>query len=644
MPENQPENQQSQMPPYPPYYQPRRRRSNWWIPLLVIGIVIILVVVFFFAFIGMITSSFEPEEIEVKSNSVLHIDYAHGVQEYAKGNPFMIFSEVRQASFIDMLSAIERAKHDENIHGIFYEAKMSKVGNAKSQELIEKLEDFKESGKFIYAYVEVGSEMNYMLALPADKIYMPREGIMELNGYATTSLFFKEMTNSIGVDFLNIKFEDYKSAGEPMSRNSYSDSARVQMRDLLDVRFGQLINNIEKYREMKREDILAALERGLYTADSLKKYGFIDEIATRYEVKEMMKELTNFEDIESENGEKDLRLISMDKYVSSDPPTYREPADKAKQIAIINGVGVIQQQAGDDNVFSEDYSITPKDFLKYLEKAREDDDVKAIIIRIDSPGGSAMASAEIWDAIIKTKKEKPVYASMSDLAASGGYYIAMACDSIIAHPQTITGSIGVVLSVPNVSGLMDKLGINPDTVNTTQSAQFMNGLYPYPDKDVRRLRNLAEGIYHRFVQKAADSRGMDFEKMRSYAKGRIWMGEKAKEIGLVDTLLGLDKSIDLVKRRIGVPDSLDVWVQMYPRPVDNFIRFMKMFGLDESGNGGMNFEALARYYGMSNSEMFAAWNSMPEEMRSQMRYILRLANMSKTEKTMLAMPYYISTK
>ncbi|MFP4529403.1 MAG: signal peptide peptidase SppA [Candidatus Kapaibacterium sp.] len=641
MPENPQSSQQSQMPPYPPYYQPRRRRSNWWIPLLVIGIVIVLIIVFFFAFIGMITATFEPEEINVKNNSVLHVTYAGGVQEYAKGNPFMIFSEVRQASFIDMLSAIERAKYDDNIKGIFYEAKIGNVGYAKADELIKKLDDFKESGKFVYAYIDYGSEMNYMLALPADKIYMPREGVLELNGYAVTSLFFKGLMDKIGVDFLNIHFEDYKSAGEPLSRKSFSDSARKQLREMMSTRFDALVGHIAKYRKMDREKVIAALEKGIYTPDSLLKQGFIDEIATRNDVKEMMKELTQFED--DKDKDKDLRLISMDKYVSSNPPTYRESAPKDKQIAIINGVGVIQQDAADDAfVVNEDYKITPKEFLKYLEKAREDDDVKAIILRIDSPGGSVLASDEIWSAILETKKVKPVYASMSDVAASGGYYIAMACDTIIAHPQTVTGSIGVVLTVPNFAGLMDKIGVTPDTINTTEASQFLNGLYPYEQKDVARLRGIAQDIYYRFIEKAADSRGMNFDEMHQLAKGRVWMGARAKEIGLVDTLLGLDQTIDLVKRRIGVPDSLDVWVQRYPRPVDNFIKFMKMFGLDENEDTGIDLGAIARMYGMSKSEMYLTWNSLPEEMRAQVKYFLELAEISRRERAMIALPYFFS--
>jgi protease-4 len=282
--------------------------------------------------------------------------------------------------------------------------------------------------------------------------------------------------------------------------------------------------------------------------------------------------------------------------------------------------------------------------IRDLRAARDNDDVEAIVLRIDSPGGSAFASDEIWAEIREVRKVKPVYASMSDVAASGGYYIAMACDTIIAHPSTITGSIGVIMSIPNFTGSVAKVGITIDTVSLGPSASFMNAGLPLTDGDKRTLRSFGQGIYTRFVQKVAESRKMDTAAARKLARGRVWTGTAAKEAGLVDVLGGLDVAIATAKKRIGVGANEDVNVILYPKKVDNLTALLKAIGLNKE-DGDEDAEARA----MLRSSLIAKvtgtipaseqiYRALPGGTRSQVKHALQLTELGMTERALMMLP------
>ncbi|MFY8161955.1 MAG: S49 family peptidase, partial [Candidatus Kapaibacteriota bacterium] len=512
-------------PPFPPNYnQPKKRK--WWIPLVIVMSVIVLFFVVIFAIIGSVFSDFNFEEkpVKVSKNSVLYINFAGGVQEYAQNdNPFAALSggSSKSASFIEHLRAIEIAKNDDNIKGIYIYPK-GNIGFAKSLELIEAIEEFKKSGKFVYAFIEAGTETDYMNIVSADKIYMPTEGMIELNGFGTSALFMKGLFDKIGVNFHVQGFEDFKSAGDSYNKTKFSDSSRYQLEVLFQQRHNEFVNLVAKNRKMTPETINTILSRGIYTADSIKALGFVDELISENNLKERIKVMVNgkkaTKDEENEKDEKDdkLSLITVASYINSENLNIdnEKVAPDSKQIAIINSVGAISSGKNSSSPFGGgDYEIKSGTFVEQLKKAREDKDVKAIILRIDSPGGSVIASDEMWEEIMKTKKVKPIIASMSDVAASGGYYMAMACDKIVAHPSTITGSIGVILAIPNVAGLMNNLGLTSDTISTTPAAQFMNGMYAYTDKDKAQLYNLSKGIYYRFLSRVAESRGKTVEEI-----------------------------------------------------------------------------------------------------------------------------------
>jgi protease-4 len=631
-------------PPIPPQYYPTyRRKSRWWIPVVIVVGVLAIIFILIFALFGSLMSPFEKESYEVKSNSVLYLDMGKVLNETCQKTPFSFMGNQCKASFPEVLDAIKTAKTDKRIKGIYYKAEFTQMGYAKSKEIQDALNDFKSSGKFIYAYMDVCAEPDYFRALPADKIFMPPEGMAEMNGFGATSIFLKGMLDKIGINFYVLGFEDFKSAGESLSRRNFSDSARKQIQVILDQRLNMFLDGVVQYRKMDRKLALDALNRGIFMADSMKALGFIDDFAQEADVKEMMKEQI-YGKVKSKEEHK-LRLVGIEDYLSDKPETKQKIADKSKQIAIIYAEGTVSDDMG-SSPFDTEKKITTSAMVKYLRKAREDKDVKVIILRINSPGGSVITSDAIREEIIKTKKVKPIYASMSDVAASGGYYIPMACDTIIANPATITGSIGVILAVPNLSGLMNKLDLSPDTISTGPAAQTLNGLIPMQEKDKKMLYTAGKSIYDRFIGKVALHRHKTFEQIHALAKGRVWTGEDAYKNGLVDVLGGYQTAIDIAKRRIGIPDSVKALFKVYPEPEDPFEALLKMFGVGKHGEDDEHCSSwfgnvFSKLFGVPQNEIGYFYEALPDGLKHEVNYMFDLLGIARREKVMMAMPYYI---
>ncbi len=644
MPENQ-QTPQQPMPQYEHYKRRKQKKNNWWIPvviLLSVFALLVILVVGFFALIGStLGSAFEKEEVVVRDNSILYLNMAN-VQEYTKATGFSsFFSDEKPASLHDIINALRAAKTDDRIKGIYYEPSLVGSGFTKRMEVLDAMDDFKTSGKFIYAFIEVGDENSYINALPADSIFMPAEGMLEMNGYGAAPLFFKGLAEKVGVDFYVQQFEDFKSAGEMYSRKSFSDSARLQTQVLLNHRYNTFLNLIEKYRGIDKETANAFLNQGLFHSSEILEHGLIDAIVPEYKVKDMMKSLVK--DEEPENVNSKVRLLSVSKYINSNPRIEGKHAETDKKIAIVFGSGAITSGESDDSPFSTSDGIKSGSFVKNLRKAVKDDNVGAIIVRIDSPGGSVIASDEIWEELKRAKEERPdvpIYASMADVAASGGFYMAVGCDSIIAHPTTITGSIGVILSIPNLSGLMENIGVSSDTLSTTDAAQFMNATMPFSQKDKDKLRKMSEKIYFRFLGKVAEHRGMPVDQLRQYAKGRVWIGEDAYKLGLIDKLGGLQDVINMAKARLGVPEDELVSIVEYPRSVDDVEELIQRL------TGGSKDEELeasiaqvaAKYLPYANSETGLILKAMPASVRKQLFYNIELLEMTQKENVLVAMP------
>jgi protease-4 len=641
MPENTEQNQSGTkppMPPYPPQYSRRRKSSNWWIPVIIIVAIIVVIGFVAVAFFGMIGSAFSEKPVQVTNNSVLYLDL-NNVQEYRKASPFSSFmGGATGKSMLNQVTAIKRAAKDNNIKGIYIKPGLSSPGLVKAKEINKALDEFKQSGKFIYSFIEVGAESQYYSALPADSIFMPNEGMLEMNGFATVSIFFKDLFERAGVNFYVERFEDYKSAAETYNRTGFSDSARYQIDVILKHRFNDFVKSVSEHRNISEDVVSDVLHRGVYSADTLYNLGFIDAYSTETTLKEFIKNKL----LPAESDD-EINYISPYDYLKSDPPLQNELHDTDTQIAVIYGSGAIT--SGEQEGFDSEYQIKSGSLVQYIKEAREDDKIKAIVLRIDSPGGSVIASDEIWQEIQKTRKVKPVYASMSDVAASGGYYMAMACDTIFADESTITGSIGVIMAVPNFSELSSKLDVNVDTITTNPSANFMNALMPFSDTEKEKMHKLVDGMYKRFVTKVAESRGMKFDETRAVAKGRVWLGKDALEVGLVDELGNLSDVINAAKHRIGVPEDKLVMIQTYPKPIDDVKALLKLFGIDsDAGLASNDLSQISDKLKMNPVEMLTTWKSLPPEAREELKYFQTLSEISQNEKYLMAMPQMIRIK
>jgi protease-4 len=639
----------SQPPQYSGYIPPQPRKTRWWIPVVIIlgvlAVFVIGIIAFFAAIVGSIGSS-NKKVAEVQSNSVLMLNFSRPMSEYNSHSG--LFKKQSPATFLEILNAVKRAKTDDNIKGIYIKPGTAS-GFAKATELLGALEDFKKSGKFIYAFMETGERAQYYAALPADSIFMPREGYMQLNAAGTSVMFYKGLFEKIGVDAHVEQFEEYKSFGEPYSRKSFSPPAKDELRTLTTQRADIFNQAVATFRKMSIENVTDAINRGIYTTDSLLGNHFIDGFATETQVREKLRIRSNGSDDKS----KKLRLVSIDDYYGSPNKKPSAVADVKNQIAIIYASGTIRTgKRGGNSPFGggSNAEIASESFISDLKSARENEFIKAIILRIDSPGGSALASDIMWEEIQKTRKVKPVYASMSDVAASGGYYMAMACDTIIAHPQTITGSVGVIGILPTFAGTLDKIGISIDTISTGRSSHFMSPFLAHNPQDLKQLHNLMEGTYRRFVSKAAESRHKSFEDMRSLAKGKVWSGNDAQKVGLVDILGGWETTLSLVKRRIGIPDSMKAIVQIFPKPQDDVKELLKMFGIDmgdddesDSSSSDDNDERLQavirQTMGAAAWSAFTQPTAMPESLRRQFANSYSLLSISTKEHTLMALPY-----
>lgn len=631
------------VPPPPSMQIPQRKRSRWWIPLAIIGGLLIILILAVGVIMSVFVSSIgdfggKKDAGPIQKKTVLVLDFSRGVGEYSQPNPFAFGNNKNTTDLLDILTALKDAKTDDKIEGILIKAG-GVVGTTKLTEIRDAVGEFKKSGKFVYAFMEGGTKQHYYLASIADSIFVPQDGIVEFNSFGATGMFFKQLGDKLGVAWHVEQFEEYKSAAEMTSRENWSAPAKQEVRELLEARQNTFIEAVAQGRKLDRAEVFRLMQTGVYIPDSLLKYKLIDGFLREDDLKERIARRIDPTDT---TAHPKLRTTSINKYAARDRDV-KEEVDKSHGIAIVYATGAINGGTGSgsgDGIYS-------RTLIKNLRKAAENEKVEAILLRIDSPGGSASASDDIWNTIREIRKKKPVYASMSDVAASGGYYIAMACDTIIAHPSTITGSIGVIMAIPNISGTMGKIGITIDTISLGQSAHFMNSTLPFTDQDKAKLREFGAGIYHRFVQKVADARKKDFESTRLLARGRVWTGQAAFERGLVDVQGGFQDALALIKKRIGADPTKKLSVYTYPEKMETIDIILKMLDIDsddEDAKATQNqvLTSLLQKSVSPGMPVEELWNSMPADVRKSMLHTAAMADIGTKERTMLMMPFVIS--
>ena len=511
------------------------------------GIIVSSVVLFFISilvFFSMVSSS--ESETQVRKNSIMMLDLNGTLAERSQDNPFDLFmgDDNKTYGLDDVLSSIKKAKENDDIKGIYIEATSLDAGFASREEIRNALKDFKESGKFIVAYGDNYSQSLYYLSSVADKVLLNPQGMVEWKGLATTPMFFKDLLAKIGVEMQIFKVGTYKSAVEPFISTEMSPANREQIDAYLTSIWGQVTNDVAKSRKVSVDSLNAIADRMLmfYPAEKSVEYGLVDKLIYKNDVRDYLKAMIGIDkdDRMPVLGLQDM--INVKKNV---------PKDKSGNIiAVYYAYGEIDSSTSSASPDGE--GIDSKKVIKDLRKLKDDEDVKAVVLRVNSPGGSAYGSEQIWYAVSELKKEKPVIVSMGDYAASGGYYISCNADTIVAEPTTLTGSIGIFGMFPNAKGLTDKIGVNFDVVKTNKYADFGMLTRPMNDGEKGLMQMYVNNGYDLFLTRCSDGRGISKEDLDKIAQGRVWTGSKAKELGLVDELGGLDKALDIAIAKAGV--------------------------------------------------------------------------------------------
>ncbi len=477
------------------------------------------------------------EVYELKDNSVLRLDLNRPIVENAstEDNPFSAltdayFAPPENLGLIQVLSALERAKVDPKIKGIYLDASFPMAGYAQLSEIREAIQKFQKSGKFVYAYANSYTEKGYYISSVADQTYLNPNGLLDFNGISVQYTFYKKALDKLDIEPLVFRVGTYKSAVEPFIREDMSEESKAQTSSFLQSINTYIFDKIARSKNIpvrkldQIADSLQAFEPSSAEKLGMIKQGYWDEFEAL---------------LKKASGEKEKVIyVSLNNYLKAKNPI--DEVEGKDRIAVLVAEGEISgTKASDGNIGSDD-------FVKELKKLRESKSVKAIVLRIDSPGGSSLASDIMWREIELTKKVKPIISSMSNYAASGGYYMAMGTDVIVAQPTTITGSIGIFAAWFNVDNfLKNTLGITQDHVDTHANSNFMNSAGALTDFQKSVVQNSVNKGYLSFTTKAAAGRKMTLQRLQSLAGGRVWTGAQAKQIGLVDELGGLDKAIEI---------------------------------------------------------------------------------------------------
>jgi len=529
------------------------------------GFILTMLIMFFllFMFIASIVSLAGKQEVVLKPKSVLHLTFNQDVPERSPSAPFEfggsnMFKTTNVPGLLETLDLLKKASEDDAISGIYLDMSDVPSGIATAEELRNGLLEFKKSGKFIYAYGEVYSQKAYYLASVADQICINPEGSIDFKGLTGQVLFIKGLLTKLDINAQIIRHGKYKSAIEPLISDKMSEANKEQTMTYIGAIWNHMLNQISLVRNIPTGKLSQVADSlSLETAQDAVSYGFADQVTYKDQFLALLRSKIGI-------GENDkIELISLNKYKET-KPLKAEKRSKNK-IAIIYAVGdIVSGEGTEDNIGSERIS-------KAIRKARLDDDVKAIVFRINSGGGSALASDVIWREIVLAKEKKPVVASMGDYAASGGYYIACAADSIIANPTTLTGSIGVFGIIPDFQKFFNnKLGITFDQVKTNQNSDYISVTRPMTPYESKVMTNSVEKIYGTFVGHVAQGRSMTNANVDSIGQGRVWSGIDGLRIQLVDGTGGINKAVKIAAsmaklddyRIISLPKQKDPFTQL----------------------------------------------------------------------------------
>ncbi|MBR5677711.1 MAG: signal peptide peptidase SppA [Paludibacteraceae bacterium] len=514
---------------------------------------------------------FSSSTVELKDKTVYRLQLKGTLVEQAKeANPFAglmgsmpygNYAAEESVGLDNILSNIRLAKNDDKILGIWLDDASLSVAPANAKVIRDALLDFKTSGKWIIASAKNYSQTNYYIVSVADRICIDPTGAVNWNGLSAQKMYFTRVLEKIGVEMQILKVGTFKSAVEPFFRTSMSDADRKQTKEYIDGIWAEYKSAVSASRHIAEDqlDVLADNYMGLQTAEDQVKAGLVDTIVYMQDMDSLLRVYT---------GTKDYNTLTTDKLAQ-----VKRPESKVKdKVAVLYLEGEITDDSGD--------GIVGKDVVKTLKKIRKDDDIKALVLRVNSPGGSADASEQIWHAVQNIKADSiPVIVSMGDYAASGGYYISCGADYIFAEPTTLTGSIGIFGTVPNVSKIRNKVGLDIDGITTNRnSALQSNAIYKGMNKEEHNLmQTMVERGYDLFTSRCAEGRHVEQDYIKSIGEGRVWLGNKGVEIGIVDELGNID---DAIAKAVELAGLESYKLTYYPEKQDPFEELLKM--LDNS--------------------------------------------------------------
>lgn len=524
-----------------------------------LGLLLFNVIAFFIVMgvAGSIASMSQDKEVKIKSNSVLELKLSGELVEKNNNSDITDFISAMDDSrsvlaLNDIKKAIAKAAKNDKIDGIYLNCGMFAASPASLSEIRQSLLDFKKSGKFIVAYADNYTQGTYYLASLADKILLNPKGQLYMPGLSLKTMYYKDLLDKLGIDMQIFRVGTYKSAVEPFMQMHMSDANRVQLTRLADGIWNNFISEMATSRGLDTTAFNTFANNGdfLKSADTTVQRHFVDTLVYRTDVKPLIKKLAD-----------DTYSLVKIKDVLNAPEKEKYEANK---IAVYYAYGEIDGGSDDNKMKSEDV-------VKDLHELSDNNDVKAVVLRVNSPGGSAYGSEQMWHAVTLLKAKKPVIVSMGDYAASGGYYMSCAADTIVAEPNTLTGSIGIFGMIPSGGKLMDKIGVSMDGVKTNKFSDIGRFDRPFTDSEKALFQNYINEGYATFINRVANGRHLTTDSVNNIAQGRVWLGSDAKKIGLVDVLGGLDSAIVIAAKKADVESYS---VAEYPKEKDFITKLM----------------------------------------------------------------------
>jgi protease-4 len=586
--------------------------------LVIVGILGVLLLVVVIG-IAAIWSVFRKSEPTISDNSVLALRVSGPLPDYSPDDPFKKVFGGPDQSLTGLIMQFKKAKVDKRIKAVILDINTSGVGWGKAEEIRDAITDFRSSGKPVYAFIEFGLNKEYYIATACDKIIVPPPGELFVNGLAADVMFFRGSLDKLGIYPDIYQIGKYKSVGDMFTQKQMTDAHREFINELLDDLFNRFVNTIAQSRKKTPDEVRAIIDNAPYNAAKAREAGLIDDAMYHDELEKQIKKQLGYKD--------------SDTFVPVRSADYRDVApeslglNKGERIGVIYASGDINSGSS-QNSPSGEQSIGSDTVSKALNDAAADTSIKAIVLRVDSPGGSGLASDIIWHAVEAANAKKPVVVSMSDVAASGGYYISASASKILAQPSTITGSIGVVAGKPVMRGFYDWLGISNEYVLRGKTSGLFRETEKFSDEERAKFEEWIKTTYYQdFVPKVAKGRKQEPQFIDSVGQGRVWTGAQAKDRHLVDEFGGLDRAIEVAKELAKIPADKGVERVIFPYPTTFLQQLL---------SGGDNSNTKVEQQRM-------VYASLPEDARRALRY-MQLMDRMKNGESMLVMPFDLRIK